>query len=129
VKKADDCQGPGVRVRVQQLAPGFVQQVQQRDDRCVARGKMWKKDCKACPEKTHTEKIELTLEISPGLRPGERITFERVADEKPGFTPGDLHFLIVQQDHDVFHRDRDNLYKTMEIPLVDALVRSLLLGL
>lgn len=121
MKKQDDCQGPGVRVRVQQLAPGFVQQVQVHDDRCIARGKMWKKNCSACPQMTHTEKIELTIDISPGLRPGEYITFEGVTDEKPGFTPGDLMFKIVQQDHDEFHRDRDHLYKTMEIPLVDAL--------
>ncbi len=27
-KKNQDCQGPGVKIRVQQIAPGFVQQVQ-----------------------------------------------------------------------------------------------------
>lgn len=121
MKAAQDCQGPGIRVRRQQLAPGFVQQVQQRDPRCVAAGKMWKENCKACPSQTETEKIELTIDIQPGLRPNEHITFEGVTDEKPGMEPGDLHFLIVQEPHDVYHRDRDDLYKTMEVPLVDAL--------
>lgn len=118
---APDCQGPGIRVRRQQIAPGFVQQVQTRDARCVARGKTWKDDCSACPTQTVTEKRELVIEVTPGLRPGERISFEGVTDERPGYEPGDLHFVIVQDAHPTFHRDRDDLYKTMEVPLVDAL--------
>lgn len=121
IKVVQECQGPGVRVRRQQLAPGFVQQVQQADDRCVARGKMWAPNCSACPQKTTTESINLTIEITPGLRPGERISFEGVSDEQPGFKTGDLHFVIYEETHDHFHRDRDDLYKTMEVPLVDAL--------
>jgi DnaJ-class molecular chaperone len=118
---APDCQGPGVRVRRQQIAPGFVQQVQQRDPKCVARGKQWKENCKACPSQTVTESRDLHIEVTPGLRPKERITFEGVTDERPGYEPGDLHFVIVEEAHPVYHRDRDDLYKTMEIPLVDAL--------
>jgi DnaJ-class molecular chaperone len=120
-----ECQAAGVRVKLQQLAPGFVQQVQQRDDRCVAPGKMWRPNCSACPSKTSTEKIDLTIDLTKGMRSGELITFEGVADEKPGFTAGSLHFKIIEQEDEVFHRDRDNLYKTVEIPLVDALVSSI----
>ena len=126
MKPAQECQGPGVRVKMQQLAPGFVQQVQQRDDRCVARGKMWRPGCKECPQgQTQTEKIDLTLDITKGMRPGERITFEGVADEKPGYSAGDLNFVIFESENDLFHRDGDQLYKTMEIPLVDALVSNM----
>jgi DnaJ-class molecular chaperone len=121
VKSMPECQSAGVRVRRQQIAPGFVQQVQQRDERCVSRGKMWKEGCSACPTKTVTEKIDLTVDVSPGLRPGEIISFEGVTDERPGYDPGDLHFVIVEEPHPIFHRDRDDLYKTMEVPLVDAL--------
>jgi len=121
MKNSKECQGPGVRVRMQQLAPGFVQQVQQRDDRCVAAGKMWKSNCSACPSKTITEKIELTIDVNAGMRPGELITFDGVADEKPGYSAGSLHFKLLEKSNDNFHRDRDNLYKTVEIPLVDAL--------
>jgi len=122
MKNNPECSGPGVRVVRQQLAPGFVQQVQQRDERCIARNKMWHKNCKECPKQTQTEKIDLTIDIQPGLREGEHITFEEVTDEKPGHKAGDLHFVVVEEPHPDYHRDKDNLYKTIEIPLVDALV-------
>jgi len=122
MRNNQECQGPGVKMRMQQLAPGFVQQVQSRDERCVSRGKMWRSNCRECPEgQTVTEKIDLTLDVQKGMRPGERITFEGVADEKPGMTAGDLHFVIIEVPDDNYHRDGDQLYKTMEIPLVDAL--------
>mmetsp|Transcript_11569 Transcript_11569/g.15234 ORF Transcript_11569/g.15234 Transcript_11569/m.15234 type:complete len:372 (-) Transcript_11569:159-1274(-) len=121
VKSAPDCSGPGIRVRRQQLAPGFVQQVEQHDERCVARGKQWKPDCKECPSKTETEKIDLTITVSPGLRNREEIVFEGVADEKPGMEAGHLIFVVWEDKHGLFHRDHDDLYLTMEIPLVDAL--------
>lgn len=126
-KNAPDCAGPGVRTRRQQLAPGFVQQVQQRDDSCVARGKTWRKNCSDCPNgRTEPEKVDLTVDVMKGTRPGERITFEGVADERPGMTAGDLIFLIVEiderEDEGDFHRDGDDqLYMTIDIPLVDAL--------
>jgi len=121
VKQAPDCQGPGIRVRRQQIAPGFVQQVQQHDERCVARGKMWKQGCRECPEKTVEEKIDLTVDIAPGMREGEAVSFEETTDEKPGFKAGDLHFVIYEEPHPVYHREGHDLYMTQEVPLVDAL--------
>lgn len=122
MKTNQECQGPGVKVRMQQIAPGFVQQVQQRDERCVARGKMWSSNCRACPNgQTQSEKIELTIDLQKGMYPGEPITFEGVADEKPGMNPGDLNFVVTPESHEHYHRDGDHLYVTMEIPLVDAL--------
>jgi DnaJ-class molecular chaperone len=121
MKQAPDCQAPGIRVIRQQLAPGFVQQVQQRDPKCIARGKQWLENCSACPNKTETEKIDLTIEVTPGMRNNEHIIFEGVTDEQPGMEAGALHFVIYEEKDANFHRERDDLYKTMEIPLVDAL--------
>lgn len=122
MKNAQECQGPGVRVRRQQIAPGFVQQVQQRDDRCVSRGKMWLPNCSECKSQTEAEKIELTVDAFKGIRSGEAITFDEVADEKPGYKAGDLNFIVTEKKHPVYHREGDNLYMTKTIPLVDALV-------
>lgn len=123
MRNDNECAGPGVKLFRQQLAPGFVQQVQKEDPSCISRGKSWRPSCKACPSgKTESEKIELTIDLTKGARPGERMTFEGVTDEKPGFVPGDLHFVYVEVPHHRFKRDGDHLYLTKEISLVDALV-------
>lgn len=122
MKPNQECQGPGVRAVRQQIAPGFVQSFQQRDDRCVAPGKMWLNNCSECPKKTQTEKIDLTIDVNKGMRPNEVITFEGVTDEKPGYKPGDLIFVIQEKEHPQYRRDGDNLYTTTQVPLVKALV-------
>jgi len=122
MRNDNECAGPGVKIVRQQIAPGFVQQVQMEEPKCTARGKSWRPNCKACPRgKTEPEKIELTIDLIKGSRQGERVTFEGVADEKPGFLPGDLHFVFVEVPHPVYRRDGDHLYLTKEISLVDAL--------
>lgn len=122
MRNDNNCSGPGIKVVRQQLAPGFVQQVQTEDPKCVARGKSWRNGCRACPNgKTESEKIELTIDLMKGARPGERVTFDGVTDERPGFTSGDLHFIFTEAPHPVFRRDGDHLYMTKEISLVDAL--------
>lgn len=124
MKPNQECQGPGVRSVRQQIAPGFVQSFQQRDDRCVAPGKMWLTNCSECPKQTEAEKIDLTIDVNKGARHMEAITFDGVADEKPGYKPGDLSFIINELPHKDYHRDGDHLYKTMSVPLVDSLVRE-----
>eukprot|EP00968_Pinguiococcus_pyrenoidosus_P018287 scaffold1881_cov256-Pinguiococcus_pyrenoidosus.AAC.9 len=121
-KKDPGCSGPGIRMKTQQLAPGFVQQMQAHDSRCVARGKAWRSKCKACPNgKTEKEGIELTVDVGKGMAHGDTIVFEKTADEEVGHEPGDLVLVIYQQPHPVFDRKGDDLYMTMDIPLVDAL--------
>jgi len=124
VRQDNECSGPGIKTARQQIAPGFVQQVQMNEPRCISRGKSWRNNCKACPHKTETEKIELTIDVSKGMRPGERVTFEGVTDEKPGFSAGDLHFVLSEIPHKEFKRDGDHLYLNRDIELVDALVST-----
>lgn len=122
-KKSQDCHGPGIKVRMQQLAPGFVQQVQTSDPSCVAKGKAWKTNCKACPNgMTETEEIDLTLDIKPGMADGDNIKYDQVADEAVGHVPGDVVFLLVQVEHPHFRREGDDLHMSMTISLLESLV-------
>lgn len=122
-KNNNECQGPGVKLRAQQLAPGFVQQVQVADPSCVARGKAWKSPCKACPKgMTEEEEIFLTLDVSAGMANGDKIKFDQIADEAVGHIPGDLVFSIRQQPHEFLTRDGDNLKMEMHITLLESLV-------
>jgi DnaJ-class molecular chaperone len=84
-KTNNNCQGPGIAMKTQQLAPGFVQQVQVHDSSCISRGKSWRPNCKACPNgPTEEEEIQLTLDVQKGFKDNDKITFEQVADEAPG---------------------------------------------
>ncbi|KAL7535699.1 hypothetical protein ACHAWF_006942 [Thalassiosira exigua] len=111
MRSNQECQGPGVKVWMQQ--------------RCVVQGKMRWSNCRYClNEHTQQEKIDLTIDSNKGMYPGESITLEGMADEKPGTNPGDLNFVIVQKKDGYFHfhRDGDGLYITIEIPLVETLL-------
>lgn len=122
-KKDKDCQGPGIKVKLHQLAPGFVQQMQVHDASCVSRGKAWKAGCKACPRgMTEEEEIELTIDITPGMKNGDEVRFEQVADEAVGHIPGDLIFKIKQIRHPHFTRDGNDLHINLGISLLDSLV-------
>lgn len=122
-KTCKDCQGPGIKMKHQQLAPGFVQQVQVRDDSCVARGKCWKSPCNKCPKgMTEEEEIDLTVDLSPGMADGDRISFEQIADEAVGHISGDLIFVVSQTKHQYFTRNGDDLSVSIEITLAEALV-------
>lgn len=122
-KNMKDCQGPGIKLKVQQLAPGFVQQVQVADPNCVARGKAWKSNCKACPKgQTEEEEIQLTVDIQTGMMDGDTVRFDQVADEAVGHIAGDLVFKIKQGSHEQFKRQGDDLHMDMSISLLDSLV-------
>ena len=123
MKNNQNCQGPGVKIEVHQIGPGFVQQVQVRDDSCVARGKSWRTNCKACPNgMTEEEEIFLTVDLKAGMMDGDTIRFEQVADEAVGHTPGDLIFSVKQIPHESYIRKGDDLYTTLHITLLDSLV-------
>ena len=110
-KKDNKCHGPGISVRQQQLAPGFVQNVQVRDESCVARGKSWKNNCKNCPKgPTESEEIFLTVDIQPGMQDGDTIKFDQVADEAAGHLAGDLIFRLKQIPDSLFQRKGNDLY-------------------
>ena len=48
--------------------------------------------------------IPLTLEIEPGMKNGDQIKFEDVADEQVGHTPGDLIIELAAEKHEFFTR-------------------------
>jgi DnaJ-class molecular chaperone len=122
-KQNNECQGPGVRMKVMQLAPGFHQQVQVPDPSCVARGKSWKTGCKACPKgMTEEEEIDIVVDINPGSKDGDVVKFDNLADEAVGHIAGDLKFVIKQMPHDFFIRKDDDLHMNLHITLTEALL-------
>lgn len=117
------CHAAGIRVKKVQLAPGFVQQVQEEDSKCVARGKRYKKKCRACPDgATIPEVVPITLDIEPGMAGGTNITYDEMADEGVGTAAGNLIFTIMEESHPFFTRSGDDLNMRLGITLVDSLL-------
>jgi DnaJ family protein B protein 13 len=63
----------------------------------------------------------VNITVKPGWKKGTRITFEGKGDERPGYQPADLIFLIDEKPHLLFEREDDNLVYKAEIPLAQAL--------
>lgn len=122
-KRSPDCSGPGTRTKTQRLGPGFIQQMQQHDPSCVAKGKAWLPNCKACPDgPTQQDRVSLTVDVVRGMRNGESITFAEVADEQMDHIAGNLVLTIKSETHPVFERQGDDLRTTLTISLEEALV-------
>ncbi|XP_022746826.1 dnaJ homolog subfamily B member 4 [Durio zibethinus] len=67
------------------------------------------------------EEETLTINLQPGWKKGTKVTFEGKGDEKPGYLPADIIFLIQEKRHPLFRRQGDDLEIVVEIPLVKAL--------
>ena len=70
---------------------------------------------------TEEEEIQLTVDVQAGMKDGESVKYEQVADEAVGHTPGDLIFIIKQIPHNTFTRQDDNLLMDMQITLLESL--------
>lgn len=62
----------------------------------------------------------LEIEIKPGYKAGTKIKFKGVGDQEEGGQQ-DMQFIITEKDHPVFKRVGDDLRRTLEISLKDAL--------
>ncbi|XP_010475989.1 PREDICTED: uncharacterized protein LOC104755332 [Camelina sativa] len=63
----------------------------------------------------------LRVNIKPGWKKGTKITFEGVGNEKPGYLPEDITFVVEEKRHPLFKRRGDDLEICVEIPLLKAL--------
>jgi len=128
-KKASDvttcsgCKGTGMKMKVQQLGPGFVQQTQTVCDECGGKGKKVTSTCPHCGgKKVEVGEDNLMVSIERGMMDGEKIVFSQQADEAPDTTPGDLVFRVVTAPHKRFVRSGDDLHFSLTVSLLEALV-------
>jgi len=106
------CNGTGVVMKMRQIGPGMIQQFQTK--------------CPACNGQGHTVKMKqerkiLEVAIEKGMRHGQKIKFSGEADQKPGYLPGDVVFVVQQKEHAVFKRKAHHLIMEKEITLSQAL--------
>jgi DnaJ-related protein SCJ1 len=106
VDKCSLCNGHGVVIRKQQIAPGFFQQVQMQCDACGGQGKTIKHKCKVCDGSRVMRKVNtFSLTIEKGIPVGHRVNYENDADESPDWVAGDLRVTLVEKEPNL---DEDN---------------------
>lgn len=146
VQTCTTCKGSGFVVRVNQIAPGMIQQIRAHCSDCDGQGeKINPKDkCKACdgkkilPERkiieVHIDKgsIEFQRLIAYrsklifvcdvlGMEDGRKIVFSNEGDQEPGMEPGDIIIVLDEKEHPTFKRDKTDLHMKMQITLTEAL--------
>lgn len=124
VETCPNCRGTGMQVRIQQLGPGMVQQIQTVCPECQGkRERINPKDrCKNCQgRKVVRERKLLEVHIDKGMEDGQRITFSGEGDQEPGLEPGDIIIVLDEKEHEVFRRSGNDLIMRMELLLTEAL--------
>lgn len=118
------CRGTGMQVRIHQIGPGMVQQVQTVCHDCGGEGeKINPKDrCKHCNGKkvNKTKKI-LEVHIDKGMKDNQQIMFSGEGDQEPGLEAGDIIIALDEQENDRFRRHGNDLIMSMELELTEAL--------
>ncbi|XP_076438752.1 dnaJ homolog subfamily A member 1-like [Babylonia areolata] len=124
VQKCGNCRGTGVQVRIQQIGPGMVQQIQSRCHECRGEGEVIdpKLRCKTCNgQKIIKERKILEVHIDKGMKDGQQIRFSGEGDQEPGLEPGDIVIVLDEKEHGQFQRRGTDLIMQNEVLLVEAL--------
>ena len=101
------CKGSG-QLRFQQ---GFLT-VARPCSTCRGAGKVISKPCQACRGAGRVgRERKITAKIPAGIATGQRLRLYGEGEHgSAGGPPGDLYVVVHVQDHDVFHREDDDLY-------------------
>jgi molecular chaperone DnaJ len=101
------CKGAG-QLRFQQ---GFLT-VARPCSTCRGTGKVISKPCQACRGAGRVgRERKITAKIPAGIATGQRLRIYGEGEHgSAGGPPGDLYVVVHVQDHDVFHREEDDLY-------------------
>jgi DnaJ family protein A protein 1 len=124
VQRCPNCRGTGMQVRIQQLGPGMMQQIQSMCSECQGQGERIdpKLRCKKCNgRKVTRERKILEVQIDKGMEDGQRITFAGEGDQEPGLEPGDIIIVLDEKEHATFRRSNIDLVMKMNISLTEAL--------
>jgi len=124
VQKCPNCRGTGMQVRIQQLGPGMMQQIQSMCGECHGEGERVdpKLRCKKCNgRKVNRERKILEVSVDKGMEDGQKVTFSGEGDQEPGLEPGDIIIVLDEKAHGVYKRNGMDLIIKMDISLTEAL--------
>mmetsp|Transcript_81788 Transcript_81788/g.95457 ORF Transcript_81788/g.95457 Transcript_81788/m.95457 type:complete len:372 (+) Transcript_81788:44-1159(+) len=117
------CRGSGTEIQRIQLAPGFVQQVQQQCSHCHGKGKRIGRKCPTCNgDKVVKSSMTLGVDVEQGLPENYDLVYDMEADQSPDQIPGDVIFTVSSAPHPQFRRQGNDLHTTQKLTLKEALL-------
>ncbi|KAF1983911.1 putative DnaJ domain protein [Aulographum hederae CBS 113979] len=122
--KCTVCDGKGTRTGLRTVGPGLVTQETTQCSNCHGGGQVYKeKDrCKRCKgSRTHEQRKVLELYIPRGSKSGDRIVLPGEADQQVGQEPGDIVFVLKEEENESFDRVGNDLRADIEVELIEAL--------
>lgn len=124
VEKCSACRGRGVETKVHQIAPGFIQQMEQVCRACHGDGDIIsaKDRCKDCAgKKTLRVRNILEVHVEKGMRNNQQLVFSGEGNQEPDIPHGNVVVVLQQKAHPTFKRANNDLCMTMQLQLVEAL--------
>jgi len=124
VHPCSGCHGNGIKISIQPLGPGMVQQVQRVCPDCGGEGEVIdpKNRCKTCNGKKVSEETKiLEVQVQKGMQHNQKITFRGEGDQQPNVETGDVVIVLQQLEHDMFTRKGDDLHMSMTVGITEAL--------
>merc|ERR1719369_1592817 len=124
VESCASCRGTGTQVRLRQLGPGMMQQIQAMCQDCQGQGERVdpKLRCKECNgKKVQRERKILEVSVDKGMEDGQKITFSGEGDQEPGLEPGNIIIILDEKPHTLYKRNGQDLVMKMDISLTEAL--------
>jgi len=124
VNPCGECRGRGIRVTVNQIGPGMVQQMQSKCDSCDGEGEVMAASdrCSKCEGRKVVPEIKLLeVNVEPGMRDSQRIMFRGEGNQMPGVEPGNVLIVLQEKPHTEFKREGTDLFLKMNLTLTEAL--------
>ncbi|KAA0022983.1 molecular chaperone DnaJ [Antrihabitans cavernicola] len=119
--RCDTCGGAG---EVQSVQRSFLGQVMTSRPcpTCRGAGEVIPDPCHKCGGDGRVRaRRDITAKVPAGVASGMRIRLAAQGEVGPGGGPaGDLYIEVIEQQHEVFVRDGDDLHCTVRVPMVDA---------
>jgi DnaJ-class molecular chaperone len=73
-------------------------------------------------EKCKQEQAIIEVPVEKGMKDGESLSFERMAEQRPGMLPGAVVYTLKAAKHPKFRRTGDDLHMDMQVSLRESLL-------
>lgn len=104
----NECNGRGMNVKIRQIAPGMIQQLQSTCEKCRGSGKI-------CSFDKENKIVDLVIER--GAKNNSTIRFNEMGDQNIGTIPADILFIINELPDNNFKRNNNDLLIIKDISL------------